>query len=174
MLAVAMAALWLGGCAASGGDDAVAAESKLEGAPAGDVADTSCGIVLRDAGRRAGEQGPVAIEDGQFVWDVTVDLAASLVDANATAKLHVQGDAGGWDDLDGAKVSGAKDGYQRFSFTFRQLSPESSSIDIAGAVAFIPFAELPGGARRYDHNAIAGNYVLSRDNRFRLAPDVCR
>ena len=174
MIVAAMAALLLGGCAASSGDDAAAAESKLEAAPAGDVADTSCGIVLRGAGRRAGEQGPVAIEDGQFVWDVTADLATSLLDQGATAKLRVQADGGRWDDLDGARIAGAKAGYQRFLFTFRQLSPESSSIDIDGAVSFIPFAELPGGARRFDHNAGADDYVLSRDNRFRLAPAVCR
>ena len=46
-------------------------------------------MVLRHAERPPGEQGPVLIRNGRFVWRATVDVASSASARGATPKLHL-------------------------------------------------------------------------------------
>jgi hypothetical protein len=165
------------GCRSEESTTASAASNLDEGTAGADSADTGCNVVLRHAERPFGEQGPVQIRDGKLVWSATVDVASSVIAQGATPKLHLldpdpNAAPGTWIDVQATPAAAASNGFSRFTFEFLAFSPESSSIDIAGTVTFIPFVTLPGGARLFDHNRTIGNYSLSHDDLFAVLDDT--
>ena len=161
------------GCASAPADDAASSTANIETPPSGDSSDMQCRIVLRSAQRRSGTEGPVDIEGGQFVWDVAVDMSDELLAKGADAKLHLENDDGSWTDLGGAiDWENSTNGFVRVNFSFRDLSPESSNINVSGSVVFVPFAQLSNG-RLFDHNATSDNVVLSSANGFRATSAAC-
>lgn len=167
-------------CSSSDASSDATSSGALASNRSNDSSDTNCQIVLRSANRKAGTQGPVELDHGQFVWNAYVDVSDSALADGSTPSLHVQFYRDDWtpywSDVQG-KATTSSGGFTTYLFEFAELSPESSAINVSGDVVFIPFLTKNDGSRLFDHNRGNGNYVLSyAGNRFKIDDDssVCR
>jgi hypothetical protein len=146
-------AIALAGCTRSAVDSSTAATAPLLAATdAGDRADRVCQVVLRDYAAGFGD----------------LDVATALSAASATVLFRAAGSAA-WLEAPSVAVVGAASDFQRWRFRL----PDPIS-DGATDVELAPFARLDDGARVFDHNRHANDFVndrLDASNGFRVVED---
>lgn len=143
-------------------------EAPLIGASAGDSADRSCQVVLRDFGRVVTGTG-FATKGSRWVFQGRVDVARAAVAEGAAVRLLV-GSAGSdeanrpWREVAPMASTAIDDRFDRLLF---ELDDDALPGVLPGpaaesSLAVIPFLAL-GSARVFDHNVVvdaAGHYVL--------------
>lgn len=153
---------------------------------AGDKADHSCQVVLRNVQRAAGTGGFATncTPNGPcyFVWEGFIDVALT---AKAGAKAYVlyrPTDATVWSKKQATAATGGPAGYQRYKFKLdtNTVNAGMSSTSLQRArIDLSPYLLTQAGARLFDHNRLPGNfdvYSMTVDNGWTVNDDaaVCR
>jgi hypothetical protein len=150
----------------------------------GDVADHSCQVVLREVYRPAAPTGggfltQCGTSGCFYVWQGTIDVAASAVSAGAVPSVVFQTTSVSptWFTVPTTKVNGAGTGFQRYAFTIDH-DTVTDSISLTSLMRTVievePLLTMPDGSRLWDHNRNAGgvtNYVLDQSSMWAIADD---
>jgi hypothetical protein len=185
-LAAVLPALALSACeAAPPGDPTASLASALA---QGDQADTACQVVLRHTDinfeSSLGPQTDCSSGTCWVVITVTFDVAMSQSLAQSEAYVLYQGEGSAtWQQSPQAEpVFGCDElpdgpcapvGFRRYQVVLRSDTFTSGAGDTT--VSFIPFIQTYGGARLFDHNAVAaplGSYTLDAQNDWTLSDDA--
>ncbi|MDF1562823.1 MAG: DUF6209 family protein [Deltaproteobacteria bacterium] len=130
----------------------------------GDRADRACQVVLRSAGRLPGEGDyQMDCDSGEclYYWEVKVDVDEDLPEGTAVRLLYRLGSEGDHWQIDGVHEGEGRAGYRRYHFGMSDhlFGPQSPSPE---AIEVLPFVELPGGTRLFDHNRYTGPFDTHR------------
>ncbi|MBL8956001.1 MAG: hypothetical protein JNK82_34825 [Myxococcaceae bacterium] len=161
-----------------------------QGRIASDRADRACQVVLRKAERLKGPTGGFETTCNAggvcwFVWQATIDVAASAVHTGTGTTAWVQWkstDATTWSRKQAAKVSGGPAGFQRYQVRIdsKTVGPGMSATSLQRAkLELLPYFRLADGSRLFDHNRVTGDldtYALVANNQWAVLedPNVCR
>jgi hypothetical protein len=183
--AVVLSALALFACGSSSSPEGVASQGSA--VSQGDSADTSCQVVLRhtliDFESALGPQTDCSSGTCWVVVTVAFDLAMTQSLAETQAFVLYQGEgstswlqsapaepAPGCDELPDGPC--APVGFRRYHVTLRTGTFTSGPGDTT--VRLIPFLQIAGGGRLFDHNRVGdplGSYVLTAQNNWTIADD---
>lgn len=152
---------------------------------AGDAADGSCQVVLRQLGRQPGTNGYQTVcRDGvcSWVWQGEVEVDATLAITGVGLLYRLEGDTTWWQVAGTPSSMQATPGMKRYQVRIDEhvLGPDASEAELGGArIDAIPFVELPSGGRLFDHNRVKDaldSYHMSASNGFAVAyaPQVCQ
>ncbi|MDP2345671.1 MAG: DUF6209 family protein [Deltaproteobacteria bacterium] len=145
---------------------------------AGDFADRSCQIVLRDMGRVTSSSG-FAIAGSRWIFEGRVDVSKRALAEGASPMLLVKaGSDPAWRALAPLASTGISGDADRFLFHVDDGDLPGPGISATGLarnnVQVIPFLQL-GAARLFDHNRIAdglATYAMNQGNGFGVVDDV--
>ncbi|HEY1100311.1 MAG TPA: DUF6209 family protein [Myxococcota bacterium] len=162
--------------------DAVGAGSAVDNAPliggdgAGDFADRSCQIVLRDLSRIVVDNGNAFAvdEDDRWIFEGRVDVQQTALAEGALPFLLVRaGDETTWRVLEPVASTGMPDDVERFLFHV-EGGDLPGPADVSGVVDVIPYLGLDQ-SRLFDHNRVVdafASYSLTSTNAFSVVEDL--
>ncbi|MCU0696215.1 MAG: DUF6209 family protein [Myxococcaceae bacterium] len=167
-----------------GGDELLeVAEGPLLGANGKDASDRSCNVVLRSLARVPNGPGfttrCTATGGCQVVWAGVLDVSEQAVAEGARpGVLWKNQDARSWSSLTARRVTGAPQGFVRFSFRLDRntMSDGMSATALSRArIDVAPFIRMPTGARLFDKQRGQGdfdNYALSQAGGWAVVDDA--
>lgn len=155
----------------------------LSAAIAGDSADTSCQIVLRTANVNLGSRlGPQTDCSSGTCWVmvwVTFDVAMSQSLKGSEAYVLYEGEGSTtWQrSREALPVFGAAEGFRRYQVVLDDGTFRAGPGD--QTVSLIPFLQVAGGGRVFDHNRIAnvlGSYAITPGDTWTVGDDpaICK
>ncbi len=151
----------------SGPPAAVVSTAPMLGqADTADAADRGCRVVLRQVGREW-DPGQEAFEtwcaDGActYVWRGSVDVADGI--DGAVFALYRVGDGDTWYEVPALQVPARTPGYTHHVFVIAEhvFGPELDP-EAAPSIELVPFVQLAGGGRLFDHNVHPGDLDNTR------------
>jgi hypothetical protein len=147
----------------------------------GDFADTNCQVVLRNTAMSFDSSGAATDCSSGTCWvivTVTFDVAMQQSLAQSEAFVLYQGSSGTWRQSNQAEPTfGAPVGFRRYQVAINYDTFENGNN--ANNVNLIPYIQVTGGARYFDHNRVPdslGSYLLYPQDNWTIGDDntVCQ